>query len=56
MSTVLVTYTAYQPGSSAIVTEGVMPVQTQSSINAAEAVRAMYPGLDVVIRSTNTVS
>lgn len=53
--TVLVTYTAYQKGSSAVVTEGTIPVQTSSSINAGEAVRAMYPGLDVVIRDTRTV-
>jgi len=52
MSVVYVSFTAYRPGTTEIITEGRIPVQSISSVTAQEVVRAMYPGLDVVIRST----
>lgn len=48
-----VTYTAYEKGSSMVVSEGVMPVNTESAYMAENTVKAMFNGLDVIIRYTN---
>jgi len=48
-----VTYTAYEKGSCMVVSEGVMPVHTSSSYQAEETVKAMFSGLEVIIRYTD---
>ena len=53
MSVFNVHYTAYEQGSSMIVSEGVMPVNTESSYMAEAAVQAMFRGCEVIIRYTN---
>ena len=53
MSVFNVTYTAYEKGSSNVVSEGVMPVNTSTSYVAEQTVKAMFNGLDVIIRYTN---
>ena len=54
MSVINVTYTVYYPGSSTVLTEGTMPVNTTSSNAAEDTVRAMFHGNDVVIRYTTS--
>jgi hypothetical protein len=54
MSTIYVNFTAYRPGSVEVITEGSIPVQASSSVQAIEAVKAMYSGLEVVIRGTRS--
>jgi hypothetical protein len=46
-------YTAYEQGSSMIISEGVMPITTESSNMAEAAVEAMFRGCEVIIRYTN---
>jgi len=53
MQTYRVTYTAYERGSSGVVSEGVMEVQTSSAYLAEQTVLAMFAGLEVIIRYTN---
>jgi hypothetical protein len=53
MKTFNVFYTAYEEGSSSIISEGVMPVSTDSSYQAEAAVQAMFRGCEVIIRYTN---
>jgi hypothetical protein len=48
-----VTYTAYRPGSTEVVSEGTMPIHTTSFYLAEETVKAMFTGSEVVIRYTN---
>lgn len=48
-----VTYTAYRPGSSEVISEGVIPVQTSSAYMAEQTVKAMFANLEVIIRYTN---
>jgi hypothetical protein len=48
-----VTYTAYEKGSSMIVSEGTMPVNTSSSYMAEQTVKAMFASTDIVIRYTS---
>jgi len=50
MSTYQVTYTAYEKGSSVVVSEGTIPVQTTQAYLAESTVKAMFNGCDVVIR------
>jgi hypothetical protein len=48
-----VTYTAYdKTHASSIVSEGVQIINTQSAWEAEQTVKAMFSGLDVVIRSS----
>ena len=50
MTTFNVTYTAYEKGSSTVVSEGTIPVQTTMSNLAENTVKAMFNGCDVIIR------
>ena len=50
MSTYQVTYTAYQQGSSGVLSEGTIPVVGNSAWEAEQTVKAMFNGLEVVIR------
>ena len=53
MKTYKVTYTAYEKASCMVASEGVMEVNTESSWQAEQTVKAMFSGLDVIIRYTN---
>ena len=48
-----VTYSAYERGSNNIVSEGTMPVNTETAYMAEQTVKAMFNGTEVVIRYTN---
>jgi hypothetical protein len=48
-----VTYTAYEKGSCMVASEGVIEVNTESSWQAEQTVKAIFKGLEVVIRYTN---
>jgi len=52
MKTYKVTYTAYEMGSCMVASEGVMELNTESSWQAEQTVKAMFSGLDVIIRYT----
>ena len=54
MKTYKVTYTAYEKGSCMVVSDGVMEVNTESSWQAEQTVKAMFSGLEVIIRYTNS--
>jgi hypothetical protein len=47
-----VTYTAYEKGSCMVVSEGVMEISTESSWQAEQTVKAIFSGLEVIIRYT----
>ena len=49
-STYQVTYTAYERGGSNVLSEGTIPVIGNSSWEAEQTVKAMFNGLEVVIR------
>jgi len=51
-----VTYTAYEKGSSIVMSEGTIPVQGSNAWVAENTVKAMFSGLDVVIRGSNFVT
>ena len=53
MKTYKVTYTAYENGSCMVVSDGVMEVNTESSWQAEQTVKAIFKGLEVIIRYTN---
>ena len=53
MSVYNVTYTAYEKGTSMVVSEGTMPVHTTSFYLAEQTVKAMFSGTDLIIRYTN---
>jgi hypothetical protein len=53
MKTYKVTYTAYEKGSCMVASEGVIEVSTGSSWQAEQTVKAIFKGLEVVIRYTN---
>ncbi|QWE30734.1 hypothetical protein [Polynucleobacter sp. Adler-ghost] len=53
MSAYKVTYTAYSKGSTEVVSEGVMEINTSTAYQAEQAVKAIFAGLDVLIRYTN---
>ena len=53
MSTYRVTYTAYEKGSCMVASEGVMEINTSSAYLAEQSVKAIFAGLDVIIRYTN---
>jgi hypothetical protein len=48
-----VTYTAYEKGSCMVASEGIMEVNTESSWQAEQTVKAIFKGLEVIIRYTN---
>lgn len=48
-----VTYSAYAKDSCMVVSEGIMEVNTESAYLAEQTVRAIFQGLDVIIRYTN---
>jgi len=48
-----VVYTAYEKGTPNVVSEGTIPIDTTSSWLAGETVKAMFSGLEVIIRSIN---
>ena len=49
-----VTYTAYKKGSCMVASEGVIELDTTSSWQAEQTVKAMFSGLEVIIRYTNS--
>ena len=53
MKTYKKTYTAYEKGSCMVGSEGIMEVNTESSWQAEQTVKAIFKGLEVVIRYTN---
>jgi hypothetical protein len=53
MSVYNVTYTAYEKGTTYIISEGVMPVNTTSAYQAEQTVKALFNGAEVIIRYTN---
>lgn len=53
MRTHKVTYTAYELGTCNVISEGVIEVQTSSAYTAEQTVKAMFAGLEVIVRSTN---
>jgi len=53
MKTYKVTYTAYEKGGCMMASEGIMEIKTQTSWQAERAVKAIFKGLEVVIRYTN---
>ena len=53
MSTHKVTYSAYEKGGSMVISEGVMEINTSSAYLAEQSVKAIFHGLDVIIRYTN---
>ena len=50
MATYQVTYTAYEKGSSCVLSEGTIPVQALNSMMAENTVKLMFSGADVSIR------
>jgi hypothetical protein len=50
MTTYNVTYTAYRPGSSEVISEGTMPLNVDSSYQAEQTVKAMFSNLEVIVR------
>lgn len=53
MNTYRVTYTAYEKNSCMVASEGAMDINTSTSYQAEQVVKAMLNSLDVVIRYTN---
>ena len=53
MKTYKVTYTAYEKDSCMVASEGIMEINTETSWQAEQTVKAMFNGLDVIIRYTN---
>jgi hypothetical protein len=51
-----VTYTAYEKGSNIVMAEGTIPVQGSNAWTAEQTVKAMFSGLDVIIRGSNFVT
>jgi hypothetical protein len=50
-----VTYTAYEKGTNIVISEGVYPVAGSNAWTAEQTVKAMFSGLDVIIRGSNFV-
>jgi len=53
MNTYKVTYTAYEMNSCMVISEGAMEINAQTSWQAEQAVKAIFSGLEVMIRYTN---
>jgi len=49
-NTYQVTYTAYEKGSSSVLSEGTIPVQAMNALMAENTVKLMFSGSDVMIR------
>ena len=50
MATYQVTYTAYEKGSSCVLSEGTIPIQATNALMAENTVKLMFGGADVTIR------
>jgi hypothetical protein len=48
-----VTYSAYRPGSTEVISEGTMPIHATSFYLAEQTVKVMFSGAEVIIRYTN---
>jgi len=53
MNTYKVTYTAYEKNSCMVVSEGTMDINTSTAYQAEQTVKAIFNGLDIVIRYAN---
>ena len=53
MSTYKVTYSAYAKGSSTVASEGAMTINAESAYMAEQTLKAIFAGLEVIIRYTN---
>ena len=52
MATYYVSYTVYRPGSSEVISEGQMPINSSTNYQAEQAVKAMFQPNEVVLRGT----
>ena len=53
MSTYKVSYSAYEKGSSTVASEGAMTINAESAYMAEQTLKAIFAGLEVIIRYTN---
>ena len=53
MSTYKVSYSAYEKGSSTVASEGTMAINAESAYMAEQTLKAIFNGLEVLIRYTN---
>lgn len=53
MSTYKVTYSAYEKGNSTVASEGTMAINAESAYMAEQTLKAIFAGLEVIIRYTN---
>ena len=53
MSTYKVTYSAYEKDSSTVASEGTMAINAESAYMAEQTLKAIFAGLEVIIRYTN---
>ena len=53
MSTYKVSYSAYEKGSSTVASEGTMAINAESAYMAEQTLKAIFAGLEVIIRYTN---
>ena len=53
MSTYKVTYSAYEKDSSTVASEGTMAINAESAYMAEQTLKAIFNGLEVLIRYTN---
>ena len=51
--TVYVTYTAYEKGTTNVISEGTLPFQGMTCWNAEQTVKTMFNSLEVCIRYSN---
>ena len=51
-----VVYTAFEKGSSTVASEGTMTINAESAYMAEQTLKAIFAGLDVIIRYTNNAS
>ena len=51
-----VTYTAYERGTSNVISEGTVPIPGSNCWTAEETIKAMFNGLEVVIRTSRVVN
>jgi hypothetical protein len=51
-----VTYTAYERGTSNVISEGTVPIPGSNCWVAEETIKAMFNGLEVVIRTSRVVN
>ena len=48
-----VAYSAYEKGSSTVASEGTMTINAESAYMAEQTLKAIFAGLEVIIRYTN---